>query len=85
MFYQTQRVEEKTIYERAVTEDRREKSTLIEFDVYTAEEIAQIVHNRYKSWDMEESTNYAQEAENIFKINTSDIKRSSLGFTNKRS
>ena len=125
---QTQRVEEKTIYERAVTEDRREKSTLIEFDVYTAEEIAQIVHNRYKSWDMDESTNYAQEhpldkilpiirnsleqrgnlinekgrqrilqafgvikrkkskslrykveAENIFKINTSDIKRSSLG------
>lgn len=125
---QTQRIEEKTIYERAVTEDRREKSTLIEFDVYTAEEIAQIVHNRYKSWDMDESTNYAQEhpldkilpiirnsleqrenlinekgrqrilqafgvikrkkskslrykveAENIFKINTSDIKRSSLG------
>ena len=125
---QTQRIEEKTIYERAVTEDRREKSTLIEFDVYTAEEIAQIVHNRYKSWDMDESTNYAQEhpldkilpiiknsleqrgnlinekgrqrilqafgvikrkkskslrykveAENIFKINTLDIKRSSLG------
>jgi type III restriction enzyme len=125
---QTQRVEEETTYERAVTEKRREKRTLIEFKVYTAEEVAQVVYNRYRSWDMDENTNYAQEypfdkilaivrnslkqkenlvnekgrqkilqafgvikrkkskslrykiaAENIFKINTADIKRNSLG------
>jgi len=28
--------------------------------MYTAEEIAQVVHNRFKSWDMDEGTNYAQ-------------------------
>ncbi|KKL49224.1 hypothetical protein LCGC14_2317650, partial [marine sediment metagenome] len=55
-----QRIEEKTIYERTITERQREKKTLIEFKVYSAEEIAQIVHNRYKSWDMDEGTGYAQ-------------------------
>lgn len=55
-----QRMEEKTIYERTITEKQREKKTLIEFKVYSAQEIAQIVHNRYKSWDMDEGTGYAQ-------------------------
>ncbi len=55
-----QRIEEKTIYERTITEKPREKKTLIEFEVYSAQEIAQIVHNRYKSWDMDEGTGYAQ-------------------------
>jgi len=57
---QVQKIEEETVYERAVTEKQREKKTLIEFKVYSAEEIAQNVHNRYKTWDMDESTDYAQ-------------------------
>jgi len=128
---QAPKVEAETIYERAVTEKRQMKKTLIEFRMYSAEEVAQIVHNRYKSWDMDESSDYAQrypfdkilavvknslkgigekgnlvgqenkqkilqafgvvrrkrsksmrykiEAENLFSINTSNIKRSSLG------
>jgi len=28
--------------------------------MYTAEDVAQTVYNRYKSWDMDEGTNYAQ-------------------------
>lgn len=55
-----QRIEEKTVYERTITEKQREKKTLIEFKVYSAQEIAQIVHIRYKSWDMDEGTSYAQ-------------------------
>jgi type III restriction enzyme len=57
---QSPRIEEETIYERAVTEAIRVKRTLIEFKMYTAEDVAQTVYNRYKSWDMDEGTNYAQ-------------------------
>jgi len=57
---QAPQVEEETIYERVVTETRRLKETLIEFEMYSIEEVAQIVHNRYKSWDMDEGTNYAK-------------------------
>jgi type III restriction enzyme len=57
---QTRRIEEETVYERTVTEKRREKITAIEFRMYSAEELAQVIHNRYKSWDMDEGTNYAQ-------------------------
>jgi len=128
---QAPQVEEETIYERAVTEKKYPKKTLIEFRMYQASEVAQVVHNRYKSWDMDEGTNYAQnypfdkilaivknslrkigekgdlvsqenrqkilqafgvvrrkkskslrykiEAENLFLINTADIKENSLG------
>jgi type III restriction enzyme len=128
---QSPRVEEETTYERAVTEVMRVKRTLIEFKMYTAEDVAQTVYNRYKSWDMDEGTNYAQdysfdkiltivknslkkvgekkdlisqenkqkilqafgvvrrksskslrykiEAENLFLINTADIKKNTLG------
>ena len=57
---QSPRIEEETTYERAVTEAMRVKRTLIEFKMYTAEDVAQTVYNRYKSWDMDEGTNYAQ-------------------------
>jgi len=57
---QAPQIEEETTYERAVTEARSAKKTLIEFKMYAIEEVAQIVHNRYKSWDMDEGTNYAQ-------------------------
>ena len=128
---QAPQIEEETIYERAVTEKRHPKRTLIEFTMYTAEDVAQVVHSRYKSWDMDEGTNYARdypfdkilvivknslrkigekgnlisqenrqkilqafgvvrrkgskslrykiEAENLFLINTADIRKNSLG------
>jgi type III restriction enzyme len=57
---QSPRIEEETTYERAVIEAMRVKRTLIEFKMYTAEDVAQTVYNRYKSWDMDEGTNYAQ-------------------------
>jgi len=125
---QVQKIEEKTVYERAITGKQREKETLIEFKVYSPEDVAQIVYNRYKSWDMDEGTDYAHkypfhkilsiiqnsltneeshinesgkqkmlnafgvtrrkkskslryriEAENLFSIDTADIKKNSLG------
>jgi len=128
---QRSRIEEDTTYERVVTEARRVKKTLIEFRMYAVEEVAQVVHNRYKSWDMDEGTNHAQnypfdkistiiknslrkigekgnlisqenrqkilqafgvvrrkgskslrykiETENLFVVNTADIKKNSLG------
>jgi len=125
---QVQKIEEKTVYERAITGKQREKETLIEFKVYSPEDVAQIVYNRYKSWDMDEGTDYARkypfdkilsiiqnsltneeshinesgkqkmlnafrvtrrkksksrryriEAENLFSIDTADIKKNSLG------
>jgi len=57
---QTRRIEEETTYERAITEKRQEKITAIEFRMYSPEELAQVIHNRYRSWDMDEGTNYAQ-------------------------
>jgi len=57
---QRSRIEEETTYERAVTGVSRVKRTLIEFKMYTSEDVAQTVYNRYKSWDMDEGTNYAQ-------------------------
>ena len=128
---QRQVIEESTTYERAITENRQEKRTRIEFKMYTAGEVAQDVHNRFVTWDMDEGTNYAKnypydkisaiiknsltninekenyinqsnkqkilqafgvvkrkrskslrykiEAENLFVINTEDIKKNSLG------
>ena len=57
---QRSKIEEETIYERVITEERRPKKTLIEFKMYTAEDVAQVVYNRYKSWDMDEGSNYAK-------------------------
>jgi len=56
---QVRRIEEETTYERVVTGEPRRKRTVIEFKVYTAEEVAQVIYNRYKSWDMDEGTDYA--------------------------
>ncbi len=53
-------IEEETTYERVVTEAKRMKKTTIAFKMYTIEEVAQVVYNRYKSWDMDEGSNYAE-------------------------
>jgi len=128
---QRSEIEEETTYERAVTEERQLKKTLIESKMYPAEDVAQDIQNRLKIYDMEADTNYAQkypfdkvltiienslrkmgekenqvsqenrqkilqafgvvrrkkskslrykiEAENLYTINTEDIKKNSLG------
>jgi type III restriction enzyme len=128
---QRSEIEEETTYERAVTEERRLKKTLIEHSMYPPEDVAQDIRNRLKIYDMEAGTNYAQkypfdrvltiienslrkmgeeenqvsqenrqkilqafgvirrkkskslrykiETENLYKINTEDIKKNSLG------
>jgi len=53
--------ESETVYERAVTEKRGPKKTLIEHKTYTIEEVATDVLNRLKVYDMEEGTSYRKE------------------------
>ncbi len=57
---QSRMVEEETTYERAVTEDRRTKKTPIEYRMYSAEEVAQDILNRFKAPDLEEGTDYSK-------------------------
>lgn len=57
---QSRMVEEETTYERAVTEERRAKKTPIEYKMYTAEEVAQDILNRFRASDLEEGTNYSK-------------------------
>jgi len=57
---QALQIEEETTYERAVTEQRRTKKTLIEHRMYSAEEVAQDVLNRLKAYDLEEGTAYSK-------------------------
>lgn len=57
---QARRAEEETVYERTVTGQRRTKSTLIEYEMYPTEEVAQDVLNRLKIYDMEAGTAYSK-------------------------
>jgi type III restriction enzyme len=57
---QRSEIEEETTYERAVTEERQLKKTLIESKMYPAEDVAQDIRNRLKIYDMEAGTNYAR-------------------------
>jgi type III restriction enzyme len=52
--------ESQTIYERAVTEEQKPKKTPIEYKMYPAEEVAQHVFNKLKSYDSEQGTSYSQ-------------------------
>jgi len=53
-------LERETIYARATTGERREKKTLVRYQMFTVDEIAEQIHNRLKSIDLEtETTNYA--------------------------
>jgi len=54
-------LERETTYERAVTGDRRTKQTLVRYKMYTVDEVAEAVHFRLSSIDMETEgeTNYA--------------------------
>ena len=53
--------EKMTTYERAVTEERWEKKTPIEYKMHPVEEVAQDVLNRlFKAFDLEEGTAYSK-------------------------
>jgi len=53
-------LERETVYARAITGERREKKTLVRYQMFTIDEIAEQIHNRFKSIDLEtEATNYA--------------------------
>ncbi len=55
-------LERETTYERAVTGDRRTKKTLVRYRMYTVDEVAEAIHFRLSSIDMETegATNYAE-------------------------
>lgn len=55
-------LERETMYERAVTGDRRTKKTLVRYRMYTVDEVAEAINYRLSSIDMEteETTNYAE-------------------------
>jgi type III restriction enzyme len=58
-------LERETEYHRATTGESRRKKTLITYNMFPVEEIAEQLHNRFKSIDMEtadsdNSTNYAE-------------------------
>jgi len=46
-------LERETTYERAVTSDRRTKKTLVRYKMYTVDEVAEDIHNKYGAIDME--------------------------------
>ena len=52
--------EKSTTYERAVTEKQWDKKTLVEYKMYPAEEVAQDVLNKFKTFDLEEETTYSK-------------------------
>jgi type III restriction enzyme len=53
-------VERETVYVRATTGERREKKTLVRYQMFTVEEVVEQIHNRLQSIDLEtENTNYA--------------------------
>ena len=55
-------IEEKTTtYERAVIEDQWEKKTLVEYKMYTVEEVAQDILNKFRAFDLEEGTEVVSE------------------------
>ena len=59
---QTAHLERQTTYERAITRDRRTKKTLIRYKMHTVDEVAEGIHFRLSSIDMETDgeTNYAE-------------------------
>jgi len=55
-------MESETIYERVVSGDQRRKMTLVKYKMHTVDEVAEAIHNRLASIDMETEgeTHYAE-------------------------
>ena len=49
-----------TTYERAVTEEQWEKKTAIQYKMYSTEEVALDIFNRFKAFDLDEGTAYSK-------------------------
>lgn len=60
--YSTQEsaVEKETVYERAVTEERRTKKTLVEFRMYSVDEVAYQVWAKLQLYDSDAGTSYSE-------------------------
>ena len=55
MIRQAPALERETEYVRATTGESRKKKTLVKYKMFSVEEIAEQLHNRFKSIDMETS------------------------------
>ena len=57
---QVSALERETVYTRATTGKQREKKTLVRYEMFTIDEVAEQIHNRLQSIDLEtETTDYA--------------------------
>jgi len=57
---QVSALERETIYTRATTGERREKKTLVRYEMFTVDQVAEQIYNRLQSIDLETgTTNYA--------------------------
>jgi len=60
LFSQVPALERETTYVRATTGEQREKKTLVRYQMFTVDEVAEQMHNRLQSIDLETgTTNYA--------------------------
>jgi len=79
---QAEEIEKTTIYAIAVTDERITKKTLIEFKMYSIEEVAQDVFNRLLIFDQEAETEYSK---TFPKEKIEEIIRKSLEVINDKS
>lgn len=57
---QTEALERETTYARATTGDIRLKKTLVRYRMYSVDEVASHIHNKFMAIDLEEDTNYSE-------------------------
>lgn len=56
---QVKQLERETTYSRAVTGAQRQKRTLIKYQMFTVEAVAEHIHSKFRAIDLEEETDYA--------------------------
>ncbi|WP_170086478.1 hypothetical protein [Kyrpidia spormannii] len=57
---QREELEKETVYSRATTSERRTKRTLIQYQMFTVDEVAEHVYRKLNAIDVEEETNYSE-------------------------
>jgi type III restriction enzyme len=53
-------VDKSTVYERAITGEHREKTTLVELEMFGIDQVVADIHNKFKAIDLETKSNYAK-------------------------
>ncbi len=53
-------LDRQTVYEAALTSQRRNKTTAVRIEMYSVEEVVNAVYNKFKAIDLEEQTEYAK-------------------------